>query len=107
MVPLFGFRPLPQPRIITKWPIRRRSKKKRSGEENDLGADWMIPIGIFVLMVLVLGLDFLGNNNLHGLDVFEWLVGVPAVAAVICWILFGAVDFVFAGGRKRQTSGSN
>ena len=57
----------------------------------------MIPIGIFVLMVLVLGLDFLGNNNLHGLDVFEWLVGVPAVAAVICWILFGAVDFVFAG----------
>jgi amino acid permease len=72
-----------------------------------LGADWMIPIGIFVLMVLVLGLDFLGNNNLHGLDVFEWLVGVPAVAAVICWILFGAVDFVFAGGRKRQASGSN
>ena len=71
-----------------------------------MGADWMIPIGIFVLMVLVLGLDFLGNNNLHGLDVFEWLVGVPAVAAVICWILFGAVDFVFAGAPRRSVRGT-
>jgi hypothetical protein len=63
-------------------------------------------IGALILLLLVFGWLVTGEN-LHGWDEVQLLFVPPLVGAVVCWIVFRTLDFMFGGPQRRQRAKAN